>query len=251
MSRNRLMMLLAITASVVVALAGFFIGVAPQLTSTRASEEQRRSSEQDNVATQQRIGKLAEENKTLSQQQAQLAVLQGSIPATLDQSSFYSELTDLASTSGVTIASLTTSDAQAYAPPQSAGAGAPATPSASATPSSAATPSTPQAPVAKTNASITSANFSAVPVSVGVNGSFEQAIAYMKAVQSGKRLFLVTSIVSSSSSTSGSATKGSTGPTTWTLSGFIYVLQDAAATQAQQAAAAPAATPTPTATPAG
>lgn len=240
MSRNRLMLLVAVMASVIVALAGFFVGVQPQLASARASEEQRQAATQTNASSQQRITQLAKENRTLSQQKAELAVLQGSIPTSLEQSSFYRELSDLAAADSVTIASLTTSDAQAYSPPQSAdtsgGSTGSTSGSATAAPTASATAAAPQAPAAATNSAITSANFSAVPVSVGVNGSFAQATAYMKAVQNGKRLFLVNSIVSSAASASGSDTDAATGPTTWTLSGFIYVLQDASSTQAEQAA---------------
>lgn len=237
MSRNRLLLLVAVMSSVLVALGGLFLGVQPQLTSAQSSDEQRSTAEANNAAAQRRIAQLREENESLPRQKAELAVLEGSIPSSLNQSAFYRELYDLAGASGVTISSLTTSDAQAYTPPQSAvESTASSSPSASATPSPSASPSTPSAPAAKTNPAITSANFSAVPVSVGVKGSFEQAIAYMKAVQNGKRLFLVSSIVSSSSSSTGSDAGTAAGPTTWTLSGFIYVLQDVSATQAEQSA---------------
>jgi len=232
------MLLMAVLASVVVALAGFLVGVQPQLVSAQSSEQQHKAAERTNAASQQRIVKLAEENRTLSQQKAALAVLEGSIPTSLNQSSFYSELYDLASTNGVTISSLTTSDAQAYSPPQSADGSGQQTAtsgSASTAPTASASPTAPRAPAATTNPAITSANFSAVPVSVGVNGSFAQALAYIKAVQQGKRLFLVNSIVSSSSSSSGSDAGTTSSPTTWTLSGFIYVLQDASSTQVEQA----------------
>lgn len=241
MSRNRLMLLIAIMSSVVVAVGGFFIGVQPQLASASASEEQRATTEQTNATTQAQIAQLTKENQTLTQQKAALAVLEGSIPSSLNQSAFYGELYDLAGTSGVTISSLTTSDAQAYAPPQAAATDSSATTASSgstatATPSPSASPTAPSAPAATTNEAITSANFSAVPVTVGVKGSFEQAVAYMKAVQNGKRLFLVNSIVSSSSSSTGSDSGSAASPSTWTLGGFIYVLEDASTTQAEQAA---------------
>lgn len=241
MSRNRLSLLVAVLASVVVAVGGFFLGVQPQLASAQSSDQQRMAAEQSNATAQRRITQLREENRSLPRKKAELAVLEGSIPSSLNQSAFYQELYDLAGTSGVTIASLTTSDAQTYAPPQTAevssSASTPASsPSATAAPGTAPIPSVPAAPTATTNSAITSANFSAVPVTVGVKGSFQQAIAYMKAVQNGKRLFLVSSIVSSSSSSSGSDAETATGPTTWTLSGFIYVLQDATSTKAEQSA---------------
>ncbi|MCL9663749.1 hypothetical protein L2091_00705 [Curtobacterium albidum] len=243
MSRNRLMLLVAVMASVVVAVGGFFLGVQPQLARADASAEQQASAEQSNATAEGRIAKLRAESQTLPAQKAELAVLEGSIPSSLDQAAFYRELSDLADAGGVTISSLTTSDAQSYAPPQAPGASTEASGAASAeatpspTPSASATPGAAAAPAVTTSPVITSANFSAVPVTVGVQGSFERATAYMKAVQNGERLFLVSSIVSSSSA-SGSDASNDAGPTTWTLSGFIYVLQDAASTQAEQAAAA-------------
>ncbi|KTR40836.1 hypothetical protein NS263_06425 [Curtobacterium oceanosedimentum] len=241
MSRNRLMLLVAVMASVVVAVGGFFLGVQPQLARADASAEQQASAEQNNATAEGRIAKLRAESQTLPAQKAELAVLEGSIPSSLDQASFYRELAELADAGGVTISSLTTSDAQSYAPPQAPGTSAEASGTASAgatsEPSASATPGAAAAPAVTTSPAITSANFSAVPVTVGIQGSFAQATAYMKAVQNGKRLFLVSSIVSSSSA-SGSDATNDAGPTTWTLSGFIYVLQDAATTQAEQAAAA-------------
>jgi Tfp pilus assembly protein PilO len=256
MSRNRLSLLIAVLASLVVAVGGFFVGVEPQLSAAHANDVERASVESANAAARAQIAELTKQNQTLDQQKAELAVLRGSIPPTLNQSSFYTELNQLAGSAGVTISSITTSEATPYTPPASTtpavgtASTATASPSASATPSPSASPSTPAAPAATTNSLITASNFTAVPVSVGVNGTFQQAVAFIKSVQSGSRLFLVDNITSTSGSSSDSSTStaatGTSAPTTWTLSGDIYVLEDAASTQAEQSAATAASASTTT-----
>jgi Tfp pilus assembly protein PilO len=247
MSRNKLLLLIAVLASVAVAAGGFFLGVQPQLSKARANDAQRTSVESANAAAQAQIAALTKQNQTLDQQKAELAALQGSIPSTLNESSFYTELNQLAGSAGVTISSITTSEATAYTPPvsttpaASTSGTASASPSATATPTPSASPSTPAAPAATTNSLITSSNFTAVPVSVGVDGSFPQALSFLKSVQSGSRLFLVNNITSTSGasadSSSSSGDTSASSPMTWTLSGYIYVLEDAASTKAEQSQA--------------
>jgi Tfp pilus assembly protein PilO len=223
MSRNRMNLLLAVLAAVVVVAGGFFLGIQPQLASASASETQRKSTESTNTATQAELTKLAEENKTLDQQKRDLAALRWSIPDSAAASTFYRELNATAGRTGVTITSITTGDPAAYAAPTDGGATA-----------GAAT-----GPVPATDPAVTASNFSIVPVTVGITGSFDQARAFMKGVQTGDRLFLLTNITSSAESSDGAST------TTWTIGGSIYVLTDDTATAS--ATASPSASATPSA----
>jgi hypothetical protein len=91
---------------------------------------------------------------------------------------------------------------------------------------------------------ITGSNFVDIPVTIAVSGQWDQSLAFIKGLQTGKRLFLVTGIVTKQ------ADDGS-GLTT-TISGFIYALIDPKAAAAEAAAekkAAASPTPTPTPTP--
>jgi hypothetical protein len=98
------------------------------------------------------------------------------------------------------------------------------------------------APDVVTDPLITSSNFIVIPVSVSVDGSDEQALAFTSGVQNGSRLFLVNSI--GTGSTQGEttetdpATTPASGASTWTLAGFIFVLDTAASGSASPTASA-------------
>lgn len=250
MTRNRLNMLIAVMAMAVVVLAGFFVGVQPQLAQAAADRDQQRSVDAANDTKAAELARLRERAKSLPKLQAELASLEASIPATASMSSFYASLDTVAGNTGVTVSAITTSDAVAYAPPAGAtdgaadggsDAGSGATSggdTASASPSASATASaTPSTPTTTTDPKITGSNFSAVPVSVSVDGSFDQALAFVGGVQSGARLFLINAITSTSSDAAGEDGAAST---TWTFSGYVYVLTDSTSDTAADTASAAA-----------
>ncbi|WP_267424578.1 MULTISPECIES: hypothetical protein [unclassified Curtobacterium] len=239
MSRNRLSLLLAVVAMAVVAVGGFFLAVQPQLAQASAAQTQTTNVETTNHASRVELARLREQAAKLPAMRQELEQLSASVPDGADLSSFIGDLDGIASASGMEVSSYTTSDAVAYAP--AAPAVAPSsTPSASPSPSASASaapaatvPSAPAAPAVVTNGAITGANFSVIPVTVAVDGTFEQALAFLNGVQHGKRLFLVTSIASAEKSgEDGTASDQST----WTFGGSIYVLARSTPT----AAAAPA-----------
>jgi Tfp pilus assembly protein PilO len=280
MSRNRLFLILAVLASVVVATGGFFLGVQPQLAQAAANDAQSAASEQTNAQNTRELERLRKANETLGQQKDDLTRLEKSVPAQLDAPAFYSEVDGAATTSGVTITAITTGDAVAYAPPTTPSATtgtAASSPSATPAPAdgAAATPAptaaaTPSAPEVATSPLISGNNFSAVPVSIAITGTFDESLAFLRELRSGERLYLIQKIDSSTSSGAGDAADtagagGATGAkgssrtaaevsTTWTFSGFIYVLQDVDTTKAEQstsagagATSAPSASATPAA----
>lgn len=236
MSKNRLNLVIAVVAMVVVAAAGFFFGVQPQLAQAASNREQQRTVDATNSTTAKELDRLRDRAKTLPQMQSNLAVLQQSVPSTASMSTFYSEIDGIAERSGVTVSAITTSDAVAYTPPASTdpatdtadAAPATAEPSATSSPSASAAPS---APSVTTNSAITASNFSVIPVSVSVNGTFEQALSFASGTRDGARLFLVDSITSSASQDSTDST--ATSSTTWTFAGYVYVLDTADKTAAK------------------
>lgn len=263
MTRNRLHLVVALVIGSVVLVGGFFLGVQPQLAAAAANRQQQASIEATNETYRSELARLAEQSKELPSKQQELATLEASVPSTPATAAFYKEIDAVASSSGVTVTGITTAWAAAYAPPVSTGTtgGVPASTGTSATPvpsgePTAAAPTSPVAPATKTDSRITGANFSTIAVSIDVSGSFAQALQFTKGVQSGERLFLVNGITSQQQETAADASAAPTaGGTTWTLSGFVYVLADAKAAQVSQAtenaSATPAATPSATATPAG
>ncbi|MFZ7087338.1 hypothetical protein [Curtobacterium sp. RRHDQ10] len=247
MNRNKLSFVVAIVAAVVVLAGGFFLGVQPQLASAAANDTQRATIESTNATNRTELKRLEKQFTKLDGMRSELATLSASIPSTPDTPSFVKALGSAADGAGVTVTAVTFSDPAAYTAPGQAAAGTDTTPTASASPSASpstsatATPSpTPTGPATVTNEAITSSNFTVIPVSVSVEGSYSDALAFTKAVQTGTRLFLVNSINSapkSSGDESGSTTSADA-DAVWTLAGYIYVLDTAATAQPSAGTAA-------------
>ncbi|MBO9040742.1 hypothetical protein [Curtobacterium flaccumfaciens] len=226
MTRNRLNMLLAVVAMVVVALAGFFLGVQPHLAQAASDRTDQVSVDATNRTTAAELARLKDRAKSLPAMKAELAELAASVPSSANMSSFYGAVDSVAARAGVKVSAITTSDAVAYTAPvpattaagtedPSASATDEATPEPTATPTGSAT-----APV--TDPAISAANFSAIPVSVSVDGSFDQALSFVGGLQDGARLFLVTTV--SSSVSQDSTDPAAAAATTWTFGGYVYVL---------------------------
>lgn len=236
MSRNRLSLLLAVLAMAVVAVGGFFLAVQPQLAQTAAAHTQTASVDQTNDTGRSELARLRAQAADLPSMKRELSTRATSVPDTARLSAFIDELNAIAGASGMQVSSFTASDATAYSPavasePTAAGqtdSGPSAAPSATAE----AVPSAPQAPTLVTDAAVTGQNFSVIPVTVAVDGSFDQALQFVKGVQGGARLFLITTI----SSTEKSGDDGSASSSSWTFGGSIYVLDRASDAAADTAA---------------
>ncbi|MEV7760307.1 hypothetical protein [Curtobacterium flaccumfaciens] len=226
MTRNRLNMLLAVVAMVVVALAGFFLGVQPHLAQAASDRTDQVSVDATNRTTAAELARLKDRAKSLPAMKAELAELTTSVPSSANMSSFYGAVDGVAARAGVKVSAITTSDALAYTAPVAAStaagtedSSASATDEATPEPTAASTGAT-TAPV--TDPAISAANFSAIPVSVSVDGSFDQALSFVGGMQDGARLFLVTTV--SSSISQDSTDPAAAAATTWTFGGYVYVL---------------------------
>lgn len=231
MTRNRLNMLIAVLAMVVVALAGFFVGVQPHLAQAATDRDEQTSVDATNQTTAAELARLQERAKSLPALKAELAKLTASVPSSASMSSFYGSVDDVAARTGVKVSAITTSDAVAYTSPAAA---APATEDSTATDDPTATASaepSAAATTATTDPSISGKNFSAIPVSVSVDGSFDQALSFIGGLQDGARLFLVNTVTSSASQDS--TDESATASTTWTFGGYVYVLTTDADTAAK------------------
>ncbi|MBT1583020.1 hypothetical protein [Curtobacterium flaccumfaciens] len=224
MTRNRLNMLLAVVAMVVVALAGFFLGVQPHLAQAASDRTDQVTVDATNRTTAAELARLKERAESLPKLKAELAALTASVPSSASMSSFYGAVDSVAAKAGVKVSAITTSDAVAYTAPAAAtdaatDAAAEATDGATAEPTTGATDGA-TAPL--TDPAISAANFSAIPVSVSVDGSFDQALSFVGGMQDGARLFLVTTV--SSSVSQDSTDPAAAAATTWTFGGYVYVL---------------------------
>ncbi|WP_284755109.1 hypothetical protein [Curtobacterium sp. ME-Dv--P-122a] len=226
MTRNRLNMLLAVVAMVVVALAGFFLGVQPHLAQAASDRADQVSVDATNRTTAAELARLKDRAKSLPAMKAELAELTTSVPSSANMSSFYGAVDGVAARAGVKVSAITTSDAVSYTAPVAASTAA-GTEDSSASVTDEATPeptaaSTGAATVPVTDPAISAANFSAIPVSVSVDGSFDQALSFVGGMQDGARLFLVTTV--SSSISQDSTDPAAAAATTWTFGGYVYVL---------------------------
>ncbi|MCE0456625.1 hypothetical protein [Curtobacterium flaccumfaciens] len=220
MTRNRLNMLLAVVAMVVVALAGFFLGVQPHLAQAASDRTDQVTVDATNRTTAAELARLKERAESLPKLKAELAALTASVPSSASMSSFYGAVDSVAAKAGVKVSAITTSDAVAYTAPAAAtDAAAEATDGATAEPTTGATD---EATAPLTDPAISAANFSAIPVSVSVDGSFDQALSFVGGLQDGARLFLVTTV--SSSVSQDSTDPAAAAATTWTFGGYVYVL---------------------------
>jgi len=248
--RNRMLLIAAALTGVVVLALGFLVGVQPQLVAAAVAGEQQSTVEQQNGSLRQSLTQLEKDNVELPTLKSELGTLTTSVPSQAALSAFLTELDQLADASGTTVTGFTSTDAVSYEPlvadttatgtagtDSSAATGADgATDGAAATP---AAPVMPTAPELVTDPEITAANFSSIPITVSITGSYSQARDFLSKLQGGSRLFLVTAFASTGSSEGGDT---SAVPDQWTVGGLVYVLQDAAATQADQAAETPATT---------
>ncbi len=243
MDRNRMMLIAAALTGVVVLALGFLVGVQPQLVAASSAESQQQSVEAQNETLRESLATLEADNAKLPDLKSELATLDTSVPSQAALSSFLTELDQLAGASGTTVTGFTSSDATAYEPTTTDVAAPAATDAAASdaagTAPAATAPAAPTAPELVTDPLVTATNFSSIPITVSIQGSYAQARDFLSKLQGGSRLFLVTTFASTGSSEAGDATGV---PDQWTVGGLVYVLQDAAATQADQAAETPATT---------
>jgi len=228
--------------------AGWFLVAQPQLAAADTANTALAGVQSQIAATQANITRLISQQKKLPGLTKDLAALRLSIPSAADSSEYINGLDALAAASGVTITDLTLNDPVVYsspapaAPAASAGGSTPS-PTPTPTPTSApatTTPSTPMGWTAPSDPRINSGNFIAIPVSVTTFGDWPTTLTFLKGLQTGQRLFLVTGI---------STELDTTGALKATVKGYIYVLLDPASAKIDTSKAEAALTPTPTPTP--
>jgi Tfp pilus assembly protein PilO len=223
MNRNRIFTIIAAVGMVGVLLAGWFLGISPQLDAAAADEAQRLSVVAQNDEIQAVVAQLREDQKSLPAFKTTLEGLQRSIPRDASTSAFIDDINALATGAGVIISGITVSDAQAYVAPESAAPAAPVEPTAAPAEGEPVIPveevvaADPFVPDAVTNPLVTTDNFVLVPITIESKGEYDQILNFVNGLQSGARLFLVTTFQSAPN------VDGS-GGFTGTTSGYIYVL---------------------------
>ena len=252
MQSHRILSGLTILLMGVLIVAGWFLVAQPQLAAADTANSQYNDVQSQIAVAQAQIVSLKSDQAKLPTLTKELSTLRQSIPSTVDPSGYVNGLNALAAASGVVISAISVSDPLAYTPPVSK---APPAAPAGSTATATAAPVDPsqRSFTPPTDPRITSSNFVAIPVTITTLGYWDPSLAFVKGLQSGKRLFLVTAI--------STGHKGDDPNTIETqISGFIYAIVDPNAPPptagkyiggdlAVITPATPAATTAPTATP--
>jgi Tfp pilus assembly protein PilO len=200
MDRNRLWMIGSVVVAIAVIAAGWFLGIQPQLATAAIADQDRAKAQIQNTANEALLVSLKKDYRGIDALKTTLASLRESVPASTEISTFVTELDSLAGAHQVTVSLITVADATAYAPPVPAAStptpspGATATPSATPTPTPLASAAPSAGTVQVTNPKITAANFIAIPVNLSITGQYANVLDFVKGLQTGPRLFLVTSL---------------------------------------------------------
>lgn len=199
---NKFWILIASVVGVAVLALGWFLGISPKIDEINAADEQRATVEAQNKVHESKLAALKKEFLQLDSLKAELADAQESLPPGVELSTFLGELHGLESSSGVVLTTFSAGDGENYIP-------APGTDTLS--------------PL------VTANNFIAIPISLTVEGTRPQVIAFMNDLQYGKRLFLVIKLSLSQSTVVVSADQEPADPAEryeGSISGFVYVLVD-------------------------
>jgi Tfp pilus assembly protein PilO len=240
MDRNRLWILGAVLVIGATAVLGWLLGISPKLGEARAADIERVSVEAQNSAYRTQLETLKAQFESIGELRTELATLRQAVPSEADLPEFLRQLDDIGRAHSVTFSSIQVSDAKPYAPilPSEpvATAEAPARGATDAVALAAASPPA-AADTPAVTSRVTAANFVAIPVSLTVDGGYDNVLAFIKGVQDGSRLMLVTAFNTNaapdgdgavSSAATASTAADTTGfhaaTVTGTISGFVYVL---------------------------
>ncbi|WP_025156593.1 hypothetical protein [Leifsonia aquatica] len=227
MDKNKLWIIGAALVMVAIVAGGWFLGIQPQLANAAAADAQRAQVVAENARQTATLAKLKTAYARLPELKSDLASLRESIPEGTDLPSFVDQVTDLCASTGASFTGYTTAASLPYVTastgssatsPTSTATSTPA-PTSGATPSPAATPEAGTPPV--TNRLVTEQNFVATPLTVTVEGGYANVLQFIKGLQTGKRLFLVTNV-----QTSATTDPSAAGTFDATVSGLIYSIVD-------------------------
>ena len=202
---NKFWFLIAGVVGVAVLAMGWFLGLSPKLDEMSAANEQRASVEAQNRLHEAKLAELKKEFQQIGTLKAQLADAQASLPPGDELATFLGELHSLEASSGVVLTSFTAGDGENYVAAAGAGSKSPL---------------------------VTEKNFIAIPITLTVQGTRPQVIAFLSDLQYGKRLFLVIKVSVAQSKDSAPKSAGAVVASNvydGNVSGFVYVLVDPSA----------------------
>lgn len=215
MDKKRFWVVSAVSAMVVIVGGGWLIGIAPQLATVATANQNRASVELANAKNQILLTRLKKDYQNIDSLKRELNSLRAAVPASAEISTFVTALNALANSRQITVKSISVNDAKPYTPVAEVPASTP--------------DKTPGAAV--TNLKITAANFIIIPVQFSVAGDYVKVLDFVNDVQTGSRLFFLSTFSISGSTTATGAVnkeKKSAAATPEkvdsTIGGFLYVL---------------------------
>lgn len=218
MTANRIWTLGVSLAAVVIVALGWFFAISPALAQADLASSQAKNADAQNAAQRIALVRLKGQYDKLPELRADLTKLQLAVPETSNLDALLDQLQQLAQSTGVIITSFTAAEATPYG-----GTAAPA-PAATETPKSTGSSTTTDATAASSPTGVKDRLFS-IPITVAVKGSPEQVMAFTDASQKGSRFFLVTTDTFTGSRDHPEDDGG-------TLTGYVFVVRDAAAAPA-------------------
>ncbi|ROR80015.1 Tfp pilus assembly protein PilO [Plantibacter flavus] len=197
-SQARILLFAAPLTAVTVVLGGVALGAQPLLAQTGTTQAETATVRQGNTALQGVLDSLAGDAERIDDIRTEVEALRTAIPDQANMSSFLSELSGIAATSGVTLSGITVKDPITYEPLAS-GEG-----------------------VLDVPAMQGGGRLLAIRLSLTVEGAPEHADTFLSLLRKSTRLFSIDSV-----STGGSSSVFLAPPNRWTIGGYIFVLDDA------------------------
>ena len=216
MDKNRLWTLGTTGAIVVVALAGWFLGIAPIAEQATAASVQRDSMVLSNSTGQARVTALRAQFDHIGALRKKFTDLTESVPQSADIQAFLRELNMLTVANNVILGTVTIGDAQTY---EAAVAAVPA-PGATPAPAAGSVAAGSAAPVA---ASGPATRLVQIPIAISITGTYSDVMQFVGGVQNGKRLYYASNV-----NLVGAGDRSA--QFTGTITGLIFVLPPAAGT---------------------
>lgn len=197
MNSNRIWVGGSLALAAIVLLTGWFVGVSPMLSMAAKTESDRSMVMAQNQMLGIALSNLKERYTKLGALKSTLADLRVPLPGDADMPEFFQQLNRVQNATGAAVTSVTVSDGLPFLPviadiPVEQ---APVDPAADGTQTTVADVSAPAeiGPASIPGADLlTPDSFISIPVGLTATGSLEQVSAFLNALQTGNRLFLVT-----------------------------------------------------------
>jgi Tfp pilus assembly protein PilO len=205
MQQHRIISILSVLSMVVIVAIGWFLIAQPQLAAATSADQQRTEVAAQVAASQIVVAQLKADSEKLPELLDELDELRTSIPAGVDPSGYLDGLSALAQVAGVQITGLTVEDPVAYVaatPPIGQAAPAETETDGEDTGESVEAPPT-VFPGIVTSPLIDSSDFVAIPVTIEIAGEASAIMRFINGLQSGDRLFLVSTFTTEQSTEPG------------------------------------------------